>query len=172
MQIEPVLCWDSNASNSHLTFTYNNISVHRVGNVSSYPAVFAKFTAAICSLTILLENAPVSANGFSFGVAKTGCITLEGGPGVGTKVGSYGIYDADRRDKAQLTDVLAGSVSLGKFRKLVTGDILRAVVNIPEESVHLFLNDTEWDFKFEVCGLNDNYVFTITLASDHKISIR
>lgn len=162
--------WCRRTSNSDLTFTNDYTTVERVGSVSCYPAAFAPILADHCSFKVVLDVAPKTSNWISFGLARTG-MANSSSDGVGRTSNTWGLSD-DRSSSSSHCIISASNQESGTFRKLVAGDILTATVCLSEGMLEISVNDNELQHRFSIPPGNlDEYVFAMTFANDHRVSI-
>ena len=162
--------WCRRTSNSDLTFTNDYTTVERVGSVSCYPAAFAPLIADHCSFKVVLDVAPKTSNWISFGLARTG-MANSSSDGVGRTSNTWGLSD-DRSSSSSHCIISASNQESGTFRKLVVGDILTATVFLSEGMLEISVNDNELQHRFSIPPGNlDDYVFAMTFANDHRVSI-
>ena len=171
-QYIPVSEWDILKSNEHLTYSNQNTTVKRIGNVSCYPAAFCKLSSPMASITVTLDQAPRGPNWLTFGLSRID-MPVSGSDGVGRTSSSWGICD-DRSTTSNNQAMLfnCGQI-VSTFRKLIEGDILKAEVNMTDGWLEISLND-DFHYKFTIpITSNDynSYCFAMTFANDHQISI-
>ena len=162
--------WCRRTSNNDLTFTNDNTTVERVGSVSCYPAAFAPIIADHCSIKVVLDVASKTSNWISFGLARTG-MASSSSDGVGRTSNTWGLSD-DRSASSGNCILSASNQESGTFRKLVVGDVLTATVVLSEGLLEISVNDNELQHRFSIPPGNlDDYVFAMTFANDHRVSI-
>lgn len=83
--------WCLESSNPSLTFTNNNMSVQRVGNVSSYPAAIANLPANCdrSQIKVHIDNAPRGPNWLTVGIARKGMIPIASSDGLGRSLNTW-----------------------------------------------------------------------------------
>eukprot|EP01031_Cornospumella_fuschlensis_P038702 gene38702-47052_t len=163
--------WCRNSSNTELTYTNENTTVERVGSVSCYPAAFAKLVNERSMIRVVVDAAPKSSNWLTFGIARKG-MANSSSDGVGRTSNSWGLSD-DRSSSSSYTIVAASGSEVASFRKLRVGDVLTAIMDTIEGWCEISVNDTEFTHRFEglPSGSRDDYVFAMTFANDHRVSI-
>ena len=162
--------WCRRTSNTDLTYTNDNTTVERVGSISCYPAAFAAVVADHCCFRVTLDNAPKSSNWISFGLARIG-MASSSSDGVGRTSNTWGLSD-DRSSSSSNSILSASGQESGSFRKLKAGDILTATVYLSDGNLEISVNDNELLHRFSIPpGTADEYVFAMTFANDHRVSI-
>ena len=162
--------WSREISNEDLTYSNQNTSVCRVGSVSCYPAAFAKLVGDHSMFRVHVDVAPRSSNWLTFGLARRGMATTSS-DGVGRTPNTWGV--ADDRSSNSLPVVSASGTNVGNFRKLAVGDVLLAEVDVASGWLEIRLNDNECTYRFEIpAGCMEDYVFAMTFANDHQVSIQ
>ena len=163
--------WDMKMSNCNLTYTNDNSTVERVGSTSCYPAAFSKLVSERSALVVMVEAAPLSSNWLTFGVAKMGAVATSSSDGIGRTNRSWGICD-DRNNSSSRASVFASGIEEVSFRKLREGDMLKAVVDTLEGWVQVSVNEDELVHRFRIDpGSTDEYVFAMTFANNHRVTI-
>jgi hypothetical protein len=158
-------------SNPSLSFSNGNKSAMRVGNVSSYPAAFARLTGERCSFHVTVDEAPLSSNWLTFGITKKG-MAISASDGMGCTQGSWGIQD-DRSDASLVPIVLAERTECAALpRKLRAGDCLSAEVDTIAGWFEVRLNQSEFSHRFTIpVGSKEDYWFGMTFANDHQVTV-
>jgi hypothetical protein len=165
------LKWNTSISDKSLTFTNEEKSVERRGNVSCYPAAFISIPYDYCEVNILLEKATISSNWLTFGICKSGMINASS-DGFGKTDDTWGLRDD--RSSATLLPVVAvnGSDINTLARKLRQGDLLTIKVDVKNGTAELFVNHNEYTHRFTIPpGRPSDYWFGLTFANDHKVTI-
>ena len=148
--------WNTEISNPHLTYTNQNTTVERKGDVSCYPAVFS---SVMNSISVRIDHLPISNNIFSFGI--TTHLKHSYSNDVGKSIETWGIMNGFIKSYIQ-----AQGVCEKTFRCLETGDVLsfHFVQGWFELSVnHVFVH------RFYI-PTGPKY-YTIILANDNKVTI-
>jgi hypothetical protein len=168
----PVQDWATAISDSALSFTKLNSTVHRKGSVSCYPGAFAMLPAAHCSFRVKLEAAPRGNNWVSFGLTKKG-MASSSTDGLGQSSNSWGLSDNRDLGNNDIPEVYASGVSVNKLpRKLQDGDILCAEVNVTAGWCEIRFNDNQFKHRFTIpVGSKEDYWFGMTFANDHMVAI-
>jgi len=162
--------WSREMSNEDLTYTNQNTTVCRVGSVSCYPAAFAKLVGDHAMFRVSVDVAPRSSNWLTFGLARRGMATTSS-DGVGRTANTWGI--ADDRSSNSLPVISASGTNVGNFRKLAVGDVLLAEVDVASGWLEIRLNEHECTHRFEIpAGAMEDYVFAMTFANDHQVTIQ
>jgi hypothetical protein len=163
--------WHSSSSNTSLRYSNSYQTVERVGNVSCYPAAFIRLNSTSACLRIQLKAAPITMNWLSFGLAR---VTMgnSSSDGVGKTKDSWGIRDERNALTGQST-IAGNGVDKTTFRKLREGDILIAIVDIITGTIDIAIHNTDHKFRmtFVSTGKKEDYVFAVTLANDHILTI-
>eukprot|EP00428_Durinskia_dybowskii_P064749 CAMPEP_0170374066 /NCGR_PEP_ID=MMETSP0117_2-20130122/10405_1 /TAXON_ID=400756 /ORGANISM="Durinskia baltica, Strain CSIRO CS-38" /LENGTH=881 /DNA_ID=CAMNT_0010629001 /DNA_START=104 /DNA_END=2749 /DNA_ORIENTATION=+ len=162
--------WCREISNDDLLYTNQNTSVTRPGSVSCYPAAFSRLVGDHSMFRVSIDAAPRSSNWLTFGIARMGMATTSS-DGVGRTTNSWGV--ADDRSSNSLPVVSASGTNVGQFRKFVVGDVLSAEVDTSAGWFEIRLNENEYVHRFEIpTGSMDEYVFAMTFANDHQVTIQ
>jgi len=157
-------------SNSDLTFTNNHTSVERVGSVSCYPAAFAVLPSERSMFRVVIDTAPRTSNWLTFGLAQRG-MPNSSSDGVGRSANTWGLSD-DRSSSSSNTIIAASGTEIAHYRKLRVGDILTCTIDTDEGWCDVSINDQESLTRFTIPpGSADQYVFAMTFANDHRVSI-
>jgi hypothetical protein len=163
--------WDTDLSNTSLTYTSSNTCVKRVGNVSCYPAAFSKLPSEHAKFSVRL-SAPASgsSNWVSFGLAKRG-MKKDSSDGMGRTEDTWGI--ADDRSSTSSAVVSACKTNVGTLpRKLKDGDVLSGEANVAAGWFEVRLNQSEFSHRFTIpVGSKEDYWFGMTFANDHQATI-
>ena len=131
--------WNMQLSNPALTFSNNNLTVERVGNVSSYPALFADLPlkADISHMKIRLDYCPRGPNWLTIGITRKAANQMmanASSDGFGRTSHTWGIHD-DRSAFTGLARVSANGQDVAMCRKFQQGDIINVIVDVSEVSV-------------------------------------
>lgn len=162
--------FDRAISNTDLTYTSNNTTVERVGSVSCYPAVFAQLPNERSMFRVHIDAAPRSSNWLTFGLARRG-MAASSSDGVGRTPNTWGISD-DRSSTSSHTMISASGHEVAQFRKLQVGDVMTAVVDTNEGWLEVSVNEGELNHRFVLPnGGMSEYVFAMTFANDHRVTI-
>jgi hypothetical protein len=165
------LKWNTSISNKNLTFTNEDKSVERNGNVSCYPAAFILVPYDYCEVNILLEKATISSNWLTFGICCSGMVNASS-DGFGKTDNTWGLRDD--RSSATLMPVIAanGSDINTLARKLRQGDLLTMKIDVKNGIAELFVNHNEYTHRFTIPpGRPSDYWLGLTFANDHKVTI-
>lgn len=163
--------WDLAQSCDNLTYTENGTSCKRVGSVSCYPAAFANVPADRSAFFVRLDEAQQSCNWLSFGVAKKGAVRNQSSDGIGRSSNSWGIAN-DRNRLTNETRVVASGSNAGTFRPLQEGDVLEAFIDTAAGYCDIKVNENELEHRFDIpVGSADEYVFAMSFANDHRVTI-
>ena len=164
--------WAPELSQPSLNFTNNNKTAHRVGNVSCYPAAFARLAQDSCAFHVRIDSSPMKQNWLTFGLAKQG-FALTNSDGMGRTANSWGIAE-ERTSGGSIGGVYACSKTrLGSLpRRLQEGDVLSAVVDVPSGWCEVRLNYSEFTHRFSIPrGSREDYLFGMTFASDLQVTV-
>lgn len=162
--------FNRSTSNTELAYSNNDMSVQRPGSASCYPAAFADLTNDRCMFRVRIDEAPRSSNWLTFGVAKRG-MANSSSDGVGRTANTWGLSD-DRSSTSSRTSVSSSGTELAQFRKLQQGDVLTAIVDVREGWVEVSINENEASHAIPIPpGTSDEYVFAMTFANDHRVTI-
>ena len=160
-------------SNSHLTYTDNNTTAQRLGNVSCYPIAVSALQGPAAVFSVRIDCLSGKSNWLTFGLAKKG-IAKDSSDGMGRTKDSWGI--ADDRSSNSSSDATyhdCGSKALGSLsRKLREGDVLTAEANTSAGWCEVRLNETEFKHRFSIpAGAHEGYVFGVSFSNDAKVCI-
>lgn len=83
--------WDIEISNASLTFSNNNTTVQRVGNVSSYPAAMANLPSNCdrSKFRVYIDSAPRGPNWLTVGLASKGMLPSASSDGLGRSLHTW-----------------------------------------------------------------------------------
>ena len=129
-QIIAPLEWNRAISNNALHYSNEDLTVERIGGVSSYPAAFASLPAPYCKFTIVIDRCQRGPNWLTFGLAKRSMPTSSS-DGVGRTRDTWGLCD-DRSSAAGRCRVCSCGTELSTCRKFQCGDVLSALVDLIE----------------------------------------
>ena len=159
-------------SNSHLTYTDNNTTAQRVGNVSCYPIAVSALQGPAAVFSVRIDSLSGKSNWLTFGLAKKG-IAKDSSDGMGRTKDSWGIADDRSSNNSSATYHDCGSKALGSLpRKLREGDVLTAEANTSAGWCEVRLNETEFKHRFSIpAGAHEGYVFGVSFSNDAKVCI-
>jgi hypothetical protein len=125
--------WNIDISNSSLSFSNNNTSVQRVGNVSSYPAAFADLPTSCdrSRMRVRVDLCPRGPNWLTVGLARRGLMPTASSDGFGRSSHTWGIHD-DRSNTTVCAKVSACGQDVDTCRKFTQGDIITCIVDVSE----------------------------------------
>jgi hypothetical protein len=162
-------CMDFELGASNSKLTYDGSTAKRMGDVSSFPAVFVALVSRECKVTFELLEGSRESNNLTFGLCKKS-FPNQSSDGFGKQSDSWGVYD--NRSSGSPAWVGFSGEKISECRKFKEGDKISLSVNLDQSTFIFDLNYGEYIHKFNIPSESpDAYYFGATLANDHKIGI-